>query len=133
MDPRADSITEGPAKWAAVVALGLTSLGGLAWSVWTRPPGDASRAPGVLAAPLHGDDADRAPAQPAPVREGRLNINTATAAELELLPGIGPSLAGRIVAHRAEHGAFRRVDDLDDVPGIGPRTVEKLRPLVTVE
>jgi len=61
-----------------------------------------------------------------------IDINTATGAELELLPGIGPALAQRIIDHRREHGPFRRVEDLDDVKGIGPRTLEKLRPLVRV-
>lgn len=71
-------------------------------------------------------------ASPTPAKT-TININTATAAELELLPGIGPALAQRIIDHRREHGAFRRVEDLDDVKGIGPRTLEKLRPLVRVE
>lgn len=64
---------------------------------------------------------------------GRLNVNRATAAELEKLPGIGPTLAARIVAYRAEHGPFRAVDELVRVPGIGPKTLEGLRDLVTVE
>jgi competence ComEA-like helix-hairpin-helix protein len=61
----------------------------------------------------------------------RLNPNTATAAELELLPRIGPVLAERIVAYRAaaaEPPAFRRAEDLDRVPQIGAATVEALRP-----
>lgn len=64
---------------------------------------------------------------------GRLNVNRATAAELEKLPGIGPTLAARIVAYRTEHGPFRAVDELVRVPGIGPKTLEGLRDLVTVE
>lgn len=60
----------------------------------------------------------------------KLDLNTATAAELELLPRIGPALAGRIATDRAARGPFRSVDDLDRVPGIGPRTVERLRPFV---
>lgn len=67
----------------------------------------------------------------APVR--RLNLNTATQAELELLPGIGPALAKRILDHRAARGPFRTVDELDNVPGIGPATMNRLRPLVSVE
>lgn len=64
---------------------------------------------------------------------GRLNINTATSTELQLLPGIGPSLAAAIVEYRAASGPFRTVSDLDKVPRIGPKTVERLRPLVRVE
>ncbi len=62
-----------------------------------------------------------------------ININTAAAAELELLPGIGPALAARIVEHRTRHGRFRSVDELDHVSGIGPRTLEKIRPHATVK
>lgn len=57
-----------------------------------------------------------------------LELNTATMAELDRLPGIGPVLAGRIVEHRRQHGEFRRVDELLTVPGIGPRLLERLRP-----
>lgn len=63
----------------------------------------------------------------------RININTATAAELELLPGVGPKLAGRIIEHRRAHGAFKSVDGLDAVSGIGPRILERLRGMVTVD
>ena len=57
-----------------------------------------------------------------------INPNRADALELQLLPGIGPVLADRILAHRQEHGAFHAPDDLDAVKGIGPKTIEKLRP-----
>lgn len=66
------------------------------------------------------------------VNGGLVNLNTASAAELETLPGIGPALAGRIIDHRAAIGRFRSIDELDDVPGIGPTTLQKLRHLVTV-
>ena len=56
-----------------------------------------------------------------------VNVNTASAAELESLPGIGPSKAGAIVQYRTEHGAFSSVDALTGVPGIGAKTVEALR------
>lgn len=59
-------------------------------------------------------------------------INTAAQAELERLPGIGPSLAAKIVADRAAKGPFRSVDELDRVSGIGPATVERLRPMAVV-
>lgn len=68
------------------------------------------------------------------LREGRpMNLNTATAADLELLPRIGPALAARIVEHRERRGPFRRVVELARVRGIGPRTVAGLRHMVTVE
>ena len=61
-----------------------------------------------------------------------VNINTATAEELQTLPRIGPAMAQRIIAWRETHGGFRSVDELDAVPGIGPSMLENLRPLVTV-
>lgn len=61
-----------------------------------------------------------------------VNLNQASATELEELPGIGPALAGRIVTHREEIGAFTSVDQLDDVSGIGPVLMDQLRDLVTV-
>jgi competence protein ComEA len=60
---------------------------------------------------------------------GRINVNSASAAELETLPGIGPARAVAIIANRP----YANVDDLTRVSGIGPATVEKLRDLVTVE
>jgi competence protein ComEA len=62
----------------------------------------------------------------------RVNLNTATAADLETLPGIGPALAERILTFRQQHGGFRRVEQLLDVPGIGPKKFEELRDLVTI-
>ena len=71
----------------------------------------------------------------APRRSGKpppapTNVNTASAAELQRLPGIGPALAGRIVEHRRAQGRFRTAEQLADVKGIGDKTLEKLRPWV---
>lgn len=66
------------------------------------------------------------------VEAGPLDLNRATAKELQELPGIGPVLAMRIVSWREAHGPFRRVEDLLAVPGIGPKTLERLRGKVTV-
>ena len=61
-----------------------------------------------------------------------VDLNRATRSELLQVPGIGPSLADRIVAYRDAHGQFARVEDLDRVPGFGAATVERVRPWVTV-
>jgi len=59
----------------------------------------------------------------------KLDINTATAAQLDdLLPGIGPEKARRIVAWRAANGPFQTIDQLLEVSGIGPKTLERIRP-----
>lgn len=61
-----------------------------------------------------------------------VNINTADAAELQTLPGIGSTKAAAIAAYRTEHGVFRSVEDLKNVSGIGDATFEKLKSYVTV-
>jgi competence protein ComEA len=63
---------------------------------------------------------------------GMVNINTADEATLETLNGVGPVLAAAIIAYRTEHGPFASVDQLDEVSGIGPATLEDLRSQVTV-
>jgi competence protein ComEA len=61
-----------------------------------------------------------------------LNLNTASAADFDELPGVGPTIAERIVDYRNEHGPFQSVDDLADVKGIGASLLEKIVPLVMV-
>ncbi|HET9939837.1 MAG TPA: helix-hairpin-helix domain-containing protein [Candidatus Eisenbacteria bacterium] len=65
------------------------------------------------------------------LRPGGLEMDRATASDWERLPGIGPSLAARIVADRAERGPFRTPEGLLRVRGIGPRTLERIRPYLT--
>ena len=61
-----------------------------------------------------------------------IDINKATANDLQKLPGIGPSLAKQIVAYREKHGPFRRVEDLMVIKGIGFKKWKEIRPLVRV-
>lgn len=61
-----------------------------------------------------------------------VNLNTATSEQLQTLPKVGPVLAESIIAWRQEHGGFQSVEELDQVSGIGPATMDNLRPLVTV-
>ena len=60
-----------------------------------------------------------------------VSLSSATVEELDQLPGVGPITAQKIVDYRSEHGPFASVDDLDAVPGIGPTRIEQLRDLVT--
>jgi competence protein ComEA len=122
----------------AFVLLALCALGA-GWDLWHGAPRPAppaeSLSPATTLAPA---PAPSAPAGIAPARgvapQGAelLDLNTATAADLDRLPGIGPVLAGRIVAQRAAHGPFRDPADLLAVRGVGPRLWERLRPLVRV-
>lgn len=72
-------------------------------------------------------------AKPATKKEvtGQVNLNTATAAQLDLLPGIGQKAAKKIIEHRAK-SPFKSVDDLRKVKGFGPKKLEKLKPYLTV-
>lgn len=63
----------------------------------------------------------------------KVNINTATQAELETLPGIGPSTALKIVNHRKENGKFEQIEDIKNVPGIGEAKFESLKEEICVE
>ena len=67
------------------------------------------------------------------VTGGKININTATRAQLEMLPRIGETLAARILEERDRNGPFASIDDLQRVSGIGERTIEQIRDLVTAE
>lgn len=93
--------------------------------------GDQVRVPWL--SPAAGDAASEA-APAAPETPGAVvNLNTATLAELDRLPGIGPSLAREILAYREAHGAFASVDDLLLVPGIGPAKLAALRDWVRID
>lgn len=70
---------------------------------------------------------------PTPMGGEKVRINSATQAELESLPGIGQVTAARIIEYREQAGSFEDLDDLDEVPGIGPATLENLRDLVVFD
>jgi len=73
-----------------------------------------------------------ASAESKPQPAGRVNINTASVAQLEALPGIGAQLAARIVEHRQKAGSFRSTQELLSVRGIGEKNLAKLEPFLTV-
>ncbi|MFN8587969.1 MAG: helix-hairpin-helix domain-containing protein [Candidatus Eisenbacteria bacterium] len=116
----------------ALVLLVLVLLGS-AWDLTHLRPQPARDAPAV---PSGGSASGTpAPAVPPPTAAaaapaGPLDLNRADAGQLDALPGIGPVLAGRIVARRRELGRFASPEDLLSVRGIGPRLFERLRPLV---
>lgn len=85
----------------------------------------------VFGAPVAGGAVEK-PAKPA-AAVSSVNINTASVKELEKLPGVGRVTAQNIVAHRTQKGKFNSPDDLTNVKGIGPKTMEKLRGKIVVK
>jgi competence protein ComEA len=86
--------------------------------------------PAASAPPTAGTAGGSAAApDPAPAS---INLNTADAQTLDTLPGIGPALAGRIVADRNQHGPFARLEAVQDVSGIGPTLYERIKPYLTL-
>ena len=108
-----------------LAAVGLAALVGLGLLLWQQQVTPVTIAPSsrVVDAGLWNDALTRA---------RQVDVNTASAAELQRLPEIGPALAQRIVAHRARHGRFGRPEELRQVAGIGPHTVAALAGYVTV-
>lgn len=96
-----------------------TDLSSAARAAVPSAPGDASQPEGYEPEPV---------GQAAPV-----NLNTADAEELATLPGIGPATAQKIIAYRESVGAFQSTEELMQVDGIGEKTFQKLKELVTVE
>lgn len=88
------------------------------------------RAPGGTASGTGGDAAG-ASGSVVGALGPKPSLSSATADELDQLPGVGPVTAQKIIDYRTAHGPFRSVDDLDAVPGIGPARIEQLRDLVT--
>jgi comEA protein len=80
-----------------------------------------------------GEISDTLGASPKTNTSGLININSASAAELEGLPKIGPSLAQAIIKHRTENGPFTSVDDLEQISGISPATIDGFRDKITVQ
>ncbi|MDW8362632.1 MAG: helix-hairpin-helix domain-containing protein [Myxococcales bacterium] len=66
------------------------------------------------------------------VRGEPMDLNAACPDEIELLPGIGPTLAARIARERRDRGGFRSLEELEEIAGIGPRTLERMRPFLVV-
>lgn len=122
-----DAVTAagGPAPDAEIDAVNLATALSDGQRVYVPAAGElAPHEIAALGAEVPGASASSAP-------PGPLDLNQATAAELERLPGIGPATAAAIVDDRARNGPFATVDELERVPGIGPAKLAALRDLVT--
>lgn len=87
---------------------------------------------GLIAPPASAAPAAPRSERPVATTAAPVDINTASASDLETVPGIGKALAQRIVDFRQKNGAFGKVDELLKIQGIGDKSLEKLRPYLTV-
>ena len=101
-----------PGTWLVITVIAMATLGAT-WLRWQRVP--------------------RAADAIFPLPDMRLDLNAASVAELTVLPGIGPRIAERIVTERLAAGPFATVEGLTRVRGVGPATVDRIRPYVVVE
>ncbi len=117
--------------WRAVTFLVILILAGAGfWGVRRFAPAVFLGKPDLIAVPNDENPKSRTAKQAVANKPELLNINTASAEELQTLPNIGESTAQRIINYRTQHGNFANVDALQNVRGIGAKTLEKLKPFV---
>jgi competence protein ComEA len=103
--------------------LSLVIVSGLAIAAIAQP---------AAGAPAQDKAAPRAAAKPSATTTAIVNLNTATAADLEGLPGIGAKTAARIIEYRQKNGPFKKIEELMNVRGVGEKNFLKLKPQLTV-
>jgi competence protein ComEA len=87
----------------------------------------------ALCAPVAAQDkADKPAKKEAAAPAATVNLNTASAAQIESLPGVGPKVAERIIEYRQKNGGFKKIEELMNVKGIGEKSFLKLKPYITV-
>ena len=128
-------------RLAAIVAL--CALVGTATATWlTAAPASAGPQPAAKTKVAEAEPEPKPePKKPATTKAskgkqsltGKLNLNTATDEQLQMLPGVGPSKAERVLAWRKKNGSFKRVADLRKVKGFGYKTLKKLEPFLDVK
>ena len=120
--------------WRAVTFLVLLILAGTGfWGIRRFAPAIFLGEPDLIAVPNTERPQDNTTESSVPNKPALLNINTASTEELQTLPNIGEQMAKRIIDYRTQHGDFDSVNALQNVKGIGPKTLEKLSPFIDAE
>ena len=120
--------------WRAVTFLVLLILAGTGfWGIRRFAPAIFLGEPDLIAVPNTERPQDNTTESSVPNKPALLNINTASTEELQTLPNIGERMADRIINYRTQHGDFDSVNALQNVKGIGPKTLEKLSPFIDAE
>lgn len=109
-----------PAAMVSASILGIVSISGVLWSMQSKP---IESTDSIVE---HLDPNDVPPARL------QLDLNSATIDQLNLLPNIGPTLAKRIIEYRDQNGPYESLKDLDNVKGIGPKTIDRIEEWVIV-
>ena len=118
--------------WKAVTFLVILILVGTGfWGLRRFAPAMFLGKPDLIAVP--NEEQRQSTESLVPDKPALLNINTASAEELQTLPNIGERMAQRIVDYRTRHGEFDNVDALQNVKGIGAKTLEKLKPFINAK
>ncbi len=115
--------------------LGVASVGLLAivgYNLWIAPPAEGLTVVNIDSSSISLEESPELDTPIVPDAEHPLDVNAATEEELDLLPGIGEVLAGRIVQYREEHGPFQSPEDLLNVDGIGESTLADIRDRIII-
>jgi competence protein ComEA len=115
------------------LAMLVATIAVVLWIGWPVPKEELSQAQPEQSIAVQVPATPPVVAVPTAKAVSKVNLNRASADELQVLPGIGPVLAQRMVDWRKTHGRYRTVDDLQEVKGIGKKRLEQLRPLVMVK
>ena len=111
-------------KWGSLLLAGLLLAASL-------PIGALAQEPAGETIPVEEDTSSEGPQEV--LVEKSVNLNTATLEELDLLPGVGPAIAQRIIDYREQNSGFYDIEEIMEVSGIGEKTFAKLEPYITVE
>lgn len=118
---------------AIAMAIALCALVATTTATWLSSAPAAAGALATAKEPAKEKTSDKPAKKSKQALAGKLNLNTASSEQLQMLPGVGPSKADRVIAWRAKNGNFKRVADLRKVKGFGYKTLKKLEPFLDIK